>query len=102
NAAPGAGETAVINATGANYTVTLDISPTIAGLTLNSANATLFASGRTFTVNGPDTLSAGSVLWRGSTWAGSGTLTNNASLTAQGSSTISSSLVQNGTLLVQG
>src|SRR5204863_2000957 len=31
NAAPGAGDTAVINATGANYTVTLDISPTIAG-----------------------------------------------------------------------
>src|SRR5262249_23552455 len=102
NAAPGAGDTAVIDAAGANYTVTLDVSPTVAGLTLNSANATLFASGRTFTVNGPATLSAGSVLWRGSTWAGSGTLTNNASMTAQGNARISSAFAQNGSLVVQG
>jgi hypothetical protein len=53
-------------------------------------------------VNGPDTLSAGSVLWRSSTWTGSGTLTNSASMTADGDSMISSSLVQNGTLLVEG
>ncbi|HYT89560.1 MAG TPA: putative Ig domain-containing protein, partial [Gemmataceae bacterium] len=102
NVAPAAGDTAVIDATGANYTVTLDTSPTVAGFTLNSANATFFASGRTLTVNGPDTLSAGSALWRNSTWTGSGTLTNNASMTADGNSTISSSLAQNGSLLVQG
>src|SRR5262249_10182745 len=82
NVAPTAGDTAVIDATGANYTVTLDTNPTVAGFTLNSANATFSAASRTFTVNGPDTLSAGSVLWRSSTWTGSGTLTNNASLTA--------------------
>src|SRR5207249_3433902 len=36
------------------------------------------------------------------TWAGTGTLTNNASMTFQGGSTISSTFVQNGSVLVQG
>jgi hypothetical protein len=101
--APGVGDTVTIDKTGANYTVTLDTSPTIAGFTLNSANATFFASGRTLTVNGTDTLSAGSVLWRNSNWAGSGTLTNNASMTFQGgSAAITSAFAQNGTALIQG
>ena len=69
---PGPDDTAIVDAAGADYTVTLDVSPTIAGFTLNSASAAFTASGRTFTVNGPSTLSAGSVLWRASTWTGSG------------------------------
>src|SRR5437868_12988166 len=59
-AAPGVNDTAVIDASGSNYTVTLDASPTISGFTLNSANATLSATGRTLTVNGAADISAGS------------------------------------------
>jgi hypothetical protein len=99
---PGAGDDVVIRATGANYTVTLDVAATVAGFTLNSANATFLASGRTFTVNGTDTLTAGSVLWQSSTWAGSGTLTNQAGMTVQGSSSISSPFQQDGSVLIQG
>jgi len=100
--APGTGDTAIIDATGSNYTVTLDVNPTIAGFTLNSANATFSASGQTFTVNGPANVSAGTLLWRSSTWTGTGTLTNAASMVAQGSSLVSSTFAQNGTLWVQG
>src|SRR5262249_270995 len=77
-------------------------SPTIAGFTLNSPNATFSASGRTLTVNGPADISAGATLWSSSTWAGSGTLTNNASMSIVGDSTISSSFVQNGSVFIQG
>jgi hypothetical protein len=72
---PGPSDTAIIDATGADYTVTLDTSATVAGFSLNSSNATFSATGRTFTVNGDATLSAGTVLWVSSTWTESGTLT---------------------------
>jgi hypothetical protein len=98
---PVAGDTAIIDATGANYTVTLDINPTVDGFTLNSANATFSASSRTMTVNGPATLSAGTVLWTSSTWTGTGTLTNSASMTLQ-SATINAPLVNQGLLVFQG
>src|SRR5205085_12051005 len=60
--------------------------------------------GRTFTVNGPATLTARSVTLSGSTWAGSGTLTNNAPLTLQNTCTISSPLIQGqtGSMLLVG
>src|SRR5262249_52353985 len=73
-AAPGLNDTPVIDAAGSNYTVTLDASPTIAGFTLNSANATFAASGRTLTVNGAADISAGAAIWTSSTWVGLGTL----------------------------
>src|SRR5262249_37490494 len=57
-APPTAADIAVFNATGADYTVTLDVDATVAGFTLNSANATFAASGRTFTVNGVASLTA--------------------------------------------
>src|SRR5262245_49426320 len=79
NAPPGMNDTAVIDASGSNYTVTLDTSPTIAAFTLNSVNATFSASGRTITVNGPALLQAGTALLDNAVWAGSGTLTNNLS-----------------------
>ena len=105
NTVPGVNDTAVINLTGADYTVTLDGDATVAGFTLNSATATFasdFVFGRTFTVNGPATLSAGAVLWRAATWTGTGTLTNNATMTFSFKAAISSTLVQNGTLRVLG
>jgi RHS repeat-associated protein len=101
-AAPGVNDTAVINATGAGYTVTLDTSPTIAGLTLNSTDASFVSRGLTLTVNGPATLTAGSVLLDNSTWAGSGTLVNNAAIAIEHNSTITSAFINNGTLVVQG
>jgi hypothetical protein len=103
---PVVGDTAIIDAAGTNYTVTLDVNPTVDGITLNSANATFSASSRTLTVNGPATLSAATVLWTSSTWAGTGTLTNGAAgtLVVQGSSTFSApfSNAMGGTLRVQG
>jgi hypothetical protein len=90
---PVIGDTAIIDATGPNYTVTLDINATVDGFTLNSANASFTTSifSRTFTVNGPATLSAGTVFWVSSTWAGTGTLTNGAAgtLVVEGSCTLS-------------
>src|SRR5262249_15678465 len=76
--APGPNDTAVIDATGADYMVTIDKDTTLAGFTLNSANAGFSLSGRTITVNGPAMLDAGSVTLSGSSWTGTGTLTNNA------------------------
>jgi hypothetical protein len=100
--APGTGDTAILDATGANYTVTLDTNATVEGFTLASPGATFFASGQTFVVNGPGTLTAGTVLWRGSTWGGTGTLTNHAGMTIQGTSSISSPLEQDGSVRIQG
>jgi len=98
---PGMDDTAVIDAAGADYTVTLDVNPTVAGFTLNSANATFTSSGRTFTVNGSATLSAGDVVSLNTTWAGTGTLTNNAALAIRGNTTISSPFVNAGTLTLE-
>src|SRR5437879_3602288 len=105
---PGNADIAVIAATGANYTVTLDVDATVAGFTLNAANATFSSSGRTFTANGPAIFSDGMVLSRGSTWAGTGPLTNNATFTidsnvnANDSTIISSPFLNRGTTLLTG
>src|SRR5262249_15136363 len=102
--APGLNDTAVIDAAGANYTVTLDVNPTVAGFTLNSANASFSLSGRTMTVNGPAMLNAGSVNLAGSTRAGQGTLTNNATINVANASAVATPFVQggNGVLAVTG
>ena len=98
-----AGETATIDATGTPYTVTLNINPTIDAFDLNSADATLSAIGRTLTVDGAANLTAGLTDWRGSTWAGTGTLTNDATLRIGGSSQINNSVFdQNGIVDIQG
>ena len=55
------GDTATINVTGANYTVTYDeTKETLNSLTIDSANATLaFSAGETLTVNNATSLQAG-------------------------------------------
>ena len=97
---PGASDNVCINATGAGYTVTLNVSPSIAGFTLDSSNATLSGTVKTLSVAGPSTLSAGRVVFHTANWAGAGTLTNGAIMEFRGSSTVSSPLVQNGSLFV--
>lgn len=58
---------AVINAVGANYTVTLGTSITIEAFTLSSANATVNQTAGTFTANAGFTLSAGTFQMSGGT-----------------------------------
>ena len=99
---PTAGDDVVIDASGADYTVTLNTNATVASFTLNSANATFYASSRTFTVNGPSALTSGKVEWVNSTWAGTGTLTNNAAIQIRGNSTISCTFVQNSDVNING
>ncbi|MDP6717663.1 MAG: hypothetical protein QGF59_03370, partial [Pirellulaceae bacterium] len=99
---PGASDHVCISAAGSPYTVTLNVNTTIAGFTMDSADATFFASSKTFTVNGPSNLDTGSVTWRSSAWAGIGTLTNSAILNIEGSSTISAAFAQKGTVNIRG
>jgi hypothetical protein len=91
----------VIIDTSGTYTATLDINAAINGFTLNSAAATFFGSGRTFTVNGDTTLTNGTVQWRDSTWNGTGTISNNAMFIAEGSSIISSAFANAGALTIR-
>ena len=101
-AVPGSTHNVCIEAVGAPYTVTLNISDTIAGFSLDSPDATFSATGRTLTVNGPATLTTGDVVWTSSGWAGSWTLTNNTNMTFRGGgSSISSNFVQDGNLVIQ-
>jgi len=91
----------LIGAVGANYTVTLDINPTLGSLTLDSPNATLSAVGRTVTASGSSTLAAGRLFMENSTWAGEGILTNDADMLFRGNSAILSPFVQNGVAVIQ-
>ncbi len=59
NGVPGASDDVVIDATGANYAVTLDVDKTVASLSLNSANATLLLDGHNLTVSGSATIQSG-------------------------------------------
>src|SRR6266568_3052059 len=72
NQVPGASDTAVIT-NAAAYTVTLDVSPTVGGLTLGatggSTTQTFLMNGQTFTLNGPCTVNS-----RGSFTVDSGSL----------------------------
>src|ERR1035438_3803884 len=56
NSVPSTNDTAVITNAG-NYSVTLDVSPTVAGLNLGASSGSttqsFFMGGRTLTVNGP-------------------------------------------------
>ncbi len=80
NQVPGASDTAVIT-NAAAYTVTLDVSPTVGGLTLGatggSTTQTFLMNGQTFTLNGPCTVNS-----RGSFTVDSGSLsgTTNSSI----------------------
>jgi hypothetical protein len=105
NAPDVAGETATISAAG-TYTVTLDIDPTIDSLTIDSANAKLYANNRTLTTDGPFNITSGLAEFRSSDISGSGTLTNDGFLTLVStladSTNINTGLINNGTLLVRG
>jgi hypothetical protein len=85
-----AADKALLNRAGAAHTVTLNISPTIDDVTLDSPNVTLAAVGRTLTVAG-GTIKRGTVHWSGSTWTGTGALTIEAggSLLIDGNSELS-------------
>lgn len=96
-----AGDTASILATGAAYTVTLNISPTLDAFTMNSADATLAINGQTMTVSGASTITSGTVNMRNTAWVGAGLLTNSGSMTVEGNSTIAN-LANGGALTVQG
>jgi RHS repeat-associated protein len=101
--APRAGDAVVIDlAVAGGYTVTLDTDPALSGLTLNSSNATLVAGNHTLVVNGPGTLTSGTLSLGSATWDGTGTLTNNASIVVNSFPTIKSAFVQNGNLIIQG
>ena len=96
-----AGDTAAIGATGAAYTVTMDVTPTLDGLTVSSNDATLFVSGRTVTVSGATGLTAGVLQLRSSSWIGAGLMSNGATVFVEGSSTIAN-LSNAGLLTVRG
>lgn len=77
---PVASDDVVIDATSSMYTVTLDVDVTAASaldsFTLNSTDAVFQSSNHTITVNGPSTISAGSVTWNRPIRDGTGALTN--------------------------
>jgi hypothetical protein len=101
NQAPGAADTAVI-AVGGNYSVSLDVSPTVAGLVLGGSSAgttqSFFTAGQTLAVNGPIQVNAqgqfnldggalggtnvlvGTLTWSGGDLAGVSTLASNSVL----------------------
>ena len=81
NQVPGAADTAVITTPG-NYSVSLNSSPTVAGLTLGAASGnttqTLLTAGQTLTVNGAIQLSSqGQFLLNGGGLAGKSVFTGN-------------------------
>ncbi|HVZ93447.1 MAG TPA: hypothetical protein VG797_02950 [Phycisphaerales bacterium] len=82
-----AGDSAVIDATGAAYTVTLNINPTLDFFTLNSSDATVSMVNRVFTATLGSTLSAGTIEFFASTWNGAA-LVNGATINFRGDSTI--------------
>jgi hypothetical protein len=93
-------DTVVIDVTG-SYTVTLNVDPAnpLDSFTLDSSDATFFLNSHTLTVNGPSTLTDGSVVFQNANWAGTGTLTNYAAISMSGSCEVStSSFDQNNTL----
>lgn len=100
-AVPTATDDVVINMAG-TYTVNLNVDAAVNSLTLNAPTAIFQSIGHTFTVSSASTLTAGTVVWRNSTWAGVGTLTNNAAILEEGTSSITSPFVQNGALTIQG
>lgn len=102
NGVPGPDDTAIIDATGASYTVTLDANRTVDNFALNSTDATFVANSKTFTVDVFAALTQGQVTWNNSTWAGAGPLVNSSRMTFQGNSRISSTWNQNGVVLVEG
>ncbi|MCP4856076.1 MAG: hypothetical protein GY903_16450, partial [Fuerstiella sp.] len=114
---PATGDDVTIDLTGSPYTVNLDVNIALgqttehlSSFTLNSANATLSATGRTLTVNGGSNVTAGAVTWDNSVWAGTGTLTVGAIASVDmrdttgdvNPSEISASLINNGSMLVRG
>src|SRR6185295_10175879 len=93
-AVPGPTETAVISLPG-TYTVTLDQGDTVGGLQVggSSGTQTLLAASRTLRVSGTTQLNANGLLdFRSSTLTG-GTLSNNGTVLATGSSTIGTAVV---------
>ena len=118
---PGSFDTAVITNDG-NYTVTMDVGPTLAGLVIGATNGvntqTLSANGQTVTLNGQVTVNsrgvfsfingnlsgatvlAGMMNWSGGTLNNSGSLTvaSNGVLNIQGAIGLYSALTNNGTV----
>jgi hypothetical protein len=92
---PGASDDVLITLAG-TYTVTLDVSPTVASLSLGGSTGvqTLSASSQTLTIDGPSTINGnGALRLINATVAGSGSLTNNGQLTVQSSSNIDTSFL---------
>lgn len=83
--APAAGERVVVNASGAAYTVTLDVSPTIGSLDLTSASATVDLGSASVTADSVSYLSAGIIRSSGAGFSGRGSLVFNGAVTMYGS-----------------
>ena len=98
---PGSTDTACINVAAGSYTVTLDINTSIGGFIMEEPNATFFAQNRQFIVNGPAEVRSGDVVWRASTWGGQ-VFTNTGVIAIQGNATITSTLIQNGQMRIEG
>ena len=100
---PGSDDTAVIDLPG-TYTVTLnDDDATVAGFTLNNADATFSASAQSLTINGPASFTAGVVSWTNSILTGSGSLLNDVTVSVLGNCSFSiNSIVNNGTISLPG
>jgi hypothetical protein len=103
---PAAADDAVIDASGADYTVSVNATANMRGLTVNSSNATLLVAGQTIStsVEGAD-IEAGHLLLRNAHWQGSGAglwIFHGASMVVEGSSFIQVFFVNEGQLQVQG
>jgi hypothetical protein len=103
NTVPGPGDSAVITNPG-SYTVTLDVNATLDRLTLGGASGTqtLFASSRSLVLSGASAINNNGInVLVSSTLAGTGTLTNQATLNAD-NSTINTALINQGLLVFRG
>jgi len=84
-----------IDAMGAAYTVNLDVNAIVDTLLLDSADATLVASGRTLTVGSLANFASGRASFFNSTITGAGMLTNSAVFDTTGTVTISTATFDN-------
>src|SRR6185312_2188565 len=101
---PGASDVAAITV-GGTYTVTLDVSPTVAGLVVGGSTGTQTVSAGTgsLILNGPATVNANGVLFLSNrALTGSGTLTNNGLVKLVSGTTVANTLANNGDLEVEG
>jgi len=100
-AVPGAADVAVLDQAGANHVVTVNGSPTVAGIRLGSPNVTLRAQSVTLTVSGPLEVQDGTLDLRAATLSGAGALTVAGALVLREVVTINLPITSSGTTTLQ-